>query len=397
MTSVAATGADLFAPLSNQQSTMAVLAKNAIARGTERYAEGDIDGARREFQRALALDPVSDNTLTALNLIAQTYLGQNRTEDAIATYEKAIRLSPTSVDPHLKLGNVYYGLERFEEARSEYQAALRLDPMNATAILSVGQAAMADGDLREAESRFRQVIGSHPGEYGGYHALGQVLSKQGRGREAVAAFEKALELDRNFSTARVDLGIALADLGNLDAAEDQLTILRQTDSGLAALLYAHLQQTEAPAFLAAYSPDGRFDTTAGVGTAISSLDSELAAADAVAAFEMNFLFSKTMDPTSVSDISKWQITRAPLSAPGGGYNWGRTEDPNDAAFSPTPVSVIYDPDSLTATVVFLVYQSSTASATMDPQHIQFRFRGVDAYGNAMDAAADEFSGISRIA
>jgi len=50
-----------------------------------------------------------------------------------------------------------------------------------------------------------------------------------------------------------------------------------------------------------------------------------------------------------------------------------------------------------ATVYFSVDQNATADATIDPKHIVFKFSGLDAYGKAMDASADEYAGFSGVA
>jgi hypothetical protein len=44
----------------------------------------------------------------------------------------------------------------------------------------------------------------------------------------------------------------------------------------------------------------------------------------------------------------------------------------------------------------VINQNASADGTLDLQHIQFSFRGKDAYGNAMDKTADQYSGISKI-
>jgi hypothetical protein len=64
--------------------------------------------------------------------------------------------------------------------------------------------------------------------------------------------------------------------------------------------------------------------------------------------------------------------------------------------SSIPVSVVYDQNSQTADVKFRVTQNASGDGTLDPSHLVFAFHGLDAYGKAMDAAADQYSGISNI-
>jgi hypothetical protein len=112
---------------------------------------------------------------------------------------------------------------------------------------------------------------------------------------------------------------------------------------------------------------------------------------------MNFTFSKDMDPQSVQDISNWLISRATTGAgPGGAYNWGLAVKPTEVNISPLPISVVYNSDTLTATVSFNVTQNSQGNGTLDPSHILFQFAGQDTDGNSMDPSANQYDGISQI-
>jgi tetratricopeptide (TPR) repeat protein len=386
----------IFAILGGKQAQMSALAQTALARGADRALKGDDDGAIVSFQHAIGLDPSSDNAVTALDLLAAVYHQQGTPDEAVKAYRRAISLSPASPDPHLRLGNMYYSQDRYDDAEKEYQAALRLDPTSSATLLSVGQAAMAAGRYQEAESRFQQVISRDRSHYGGYYALGQAYSKQGRTEEAIAEFQQVISLKRDLSSVHVDLGSAYADLGQMDKAQEQLDILHDKAPELASILSSYIDFVTAPKFLAAYTQSG-FNSTDGPGTAVSSLDPSLAAANASKLFDMKFVFSKAMDARSVQNSANWSISRAPASSPGGGYNWGQALPSTEVQISPVPFTVVYDAESQTAMVSFLVTQNASANGTIDPSHLVFRFDGKDVYGNTMDRSADEYCGISIIA
>ncbi len=394
MVSIAETGAELFAALGGQRASHEALANAALARGTTRFADHDLDGAVQDFQRAIAFDPTRAEQ--AYGLIAQTHLARGDSDAAIAAYRRAATAAPLSAAPRVELGKIYFSLGRYPESRREYEAALRLEPRNPATVLSVGHAALATGDAEAARRHFSQVVATNPRDHGGFHALGQALAELGRSNEAIAAFESALELKHDFHTARVDLGIAYADRGDWVEANFQLRVLEERAPSLATVLDTHLTTVAAPRILAGYS-DGGFSPSAAAGTEVSTFDAALESPNGTQSFEMKFLFDKAMDASSVQDISKWSIQRAPPSSPGGGYNWGQPVPATEVTVAPLPVSVIYDADSLTATVVFQVQQNADATGTLDPQHLVFRFRGTDAYANAMDESADEFSGMSLVA
>jgi hypothetical protein len=69
----------------------------------------------------------------------------------------------------------------------------------------------------------------------------------------------------------------------------------------------------------------------------------------------------------------------------------------EATLPPNPLAVYYDQQALTATVLFKVSQNATASATIDPSHINFSFSGKDVLGLDMDKSADMYSGFSSFA
>jgi hypothetical protein len=103
-----------------------------------------------------------------------------------------------------------------------------------------------------------------------------------------------------------------------------------------------------------------------------------------------------MDPSSVANPFNWNIKRAPGGNSWGGYNWNLPLPATDAAIPLQPIGIVYHQDLLTADVTFRISQNEAGNATIDPSHVMFRFSGKDAYGNAMDWSADEYSGISLV-
>lgn len=390
------TAADaLFSVFGNQQAQMGALAQTALASGADRALKGDYEGAAREFKRAIGLDSSPENSARSYDLLATSYIQLGRIEDAIKAYKSSIRMAPSDDNAHVKLGNIYFGQDRYSEAESEYKAAYRLNPTQSTNLFSLGQAYLTTGRHQEAENSFKQVIRMSPGHHGGYHALGQAYSKQGRYDEAISAFQKVISLKNTFYDVHVDLGYAYTDLGELDRAQEELKILEDKAPTLGALLSSYIHKHEKPKILAAYNASG-FVASRGPGTPVSELASSLSTPGVSHLFNMLFIFTKDMDASSVHTLSNWSISKTSSAAPGGGYNWGLPVPSSDIQIPPLPVSVVYRPDALTATVSFLIQQNATGNGTLDPSHIKFQFYGKDAYGNAMDTSADEYSGISKI-
>ncbi len=385
----------LFSATYKSKFNVDFISEATLSRGMNAYQSGNYDISIADYKRVIGLDPDSDYAAKAYALLGTEYVQLNRTDNAIALYNEYIHSFPTNDDPHVQLGNIYFGQNRYEEAQKEYESAVNLNPQSVKNWYSLGQAYMATGNYDDAENAFKKTTHLSPEDYSGYHGLGQVCYKQGQYKEAINLFQKVSEMKMDFDYIHVDLGYAYADMGDFDNAKQQLKILNDADSSLANLLNSYIYKVLNPKFLAAYSSNG-FNVTLGTATPLSSLDSSLSNAGASKDFTMNFIFSKGMDASSVRNPYNWKITRASAGTPGGAYNWGMSIPSTETQIALFPKYVLYDPDSLTATVTFQISQNALANGTIDPSHIMFKFSGIDAYGYSMDPAADEYGGLSVI-
>jgi hypothetical protein len=182
----------------------------------------------------------------------------------------------------------------------------------------------------------------------------------------------------------------------VDNARSLVNTLSDNRSSLAATLREYIYANAAPKISLAYSTNN-FKASLGPGTPVADLDSSLSTTQASKAFTMRFAFTKDMDPVSIQNPLNWGISRAMGTNVGGAYNWGMPASATDVVFPSLPAGVVYDPETFSADVTFKITQNREGNGTIDPSHVMFRFYGKDAYGKAMDLAADEYSGISEIA
>lgn len=380
----------------NTQGNLDSLAGTILGQGIDYFQDGEYEKAAKSFRQAAALSPYSDNAVDAYNYLGQAYIKLEKTDEAIKTYQEAISYYPTDDSFYLALGDIYLGKGMLEEAGDAYEAAVRINPNNAESQYSLGQAYLKAGELNKANERFAQVVRISPANASGYYGLGQAARASGDLNEAVSQLNKSIRVNKDFELAYLELGYACADMGDFSRAEDHLAVLKRNDSGYQTDLENYIAQVTQPGITAALSFDG-FNTTLGPNTQVSRLSSSLTDANKSRLFSMTVTFSKDMDAASVVSSRNWTISRATIRNNGGVYNYGLPPLSSEASIPCNPAYVLFDDETNMATVYFRISQNQDADATMDPNHIVFKFSGVDAYGRAMDSAADEYSGFSGIA
>jgi Flp pilus assembly protein TadD len=97
--------------------------------GVLRYRLGDIDGARRAYERAVELQPA--NSSFRKNLADLYFAELGMVDDAIGIYLDLHKLQPRDLETLSGLGQICTAVGRPEEAKSFYRRALEIEPWNA--------------------------------------------------------------------------------------------------------------------------------------------------------------------------------------------------------------------------------------------------------------------------
>ena len=121
--------------------------------------QGDLAGAVREYQQAIALTP--DRADLHYNLGIALYL-QGDERGAITELHRAIALNLTYADAHVYLGTIFHHRSDFDGAIAEYREALRIDPTHAGARTNLGVALKNKRDLDGAIEEYQQALGLNP-------------------------------------------------------------------------------------------------------------------------------------------------------------------------------------------------------------------------------------------
>ena len=129
-----------------------------------------------------------------LQIEGDNHMRAGRCQEALATYEQALRLNPGSSYLHRVKGTALYMLGHSEEALAAFEQALRISPTNVDYHFK-GRSLFSLGRYQEAVIAYEQAIQLDPKDAGSYERKGYALSMLGRPEEAVRAINQADQLD----------------------------------------------------------------------------------------------------------------------------------------------------------------------------------------------------------
>jgi tetratricopeptide (TPR) repeat protein len=101
-----------------------------LNRGRDHLAEGRLDEAIGEFDKAVAIDSGLSEAFYYRGL---AYSGKGDYDRAIADYDQAVRLDPNLAAAYVNRGSVYLSKWDYARTRADYEKALQIDPNNTTA------------------------------------------------------------------------------------------------------------------------------------------------------------------------------------------------------------------------------------------------------------------------
>ena len=141
---------------------------------------------------------------------------EDRHDQAIVHYTKAIEIKPTYLAAINHRGTSYNHLGRYREALADFEKVLSIDAHNTKAQIGRGVAAEALGDLEGAIGRFTEAIKSNPRSAIAYSNRGSSYDRKELYDLAIADFTKAIQLDPTYSQAYQNRGATYVHKGDYE-------------------------------------------------------------------------------------------------------------------------------------------------------------------------------------
>jgi protein O-mannosyl-transferase len=177
------------------------------------------------------------NYIAHVNL-GETFLNQQRTEEAAVRFRAAVQIRPGDPAAHLNLGtcerrNKHFGpalqedqsvlrltsdkglrtyalvnlgsdyrrLKDYPRAKENYEAALQLNPETARAFIGLGVLAEKTGEFDEAVKNYSRAVELEPSDVG-YLLLSQALQQSGKAAASRSTLETAQRISPDFDRAQ---------------------------------------------------------------------------------------------------------------------------------------------------------------------------------------------------
>ena len=150
--------------------------------------------AEEEFHNALEVNPHSVEIATEL---AELKRSQSKFDEAIAFYMQAERNGPLTYDVAYGLGACYIYKQDYPQAIEWLRKAVALAPESTAGRFALGNALFQDGQVAAAIPELKAALRQEPRMKQAYFLLGRAYSKIGRHEEARAAIKKLDELNRS--------------------------------------------------------------------------------------------------------------------------------------------------------------------------------------------------------
>ncbi|MFB3923799.1 MAG: alpha/beta fold hydrolase [Terriglobia bacterium] len=149
--------------------------RDALA-GLKTVYDRDWEGAEREFQRSIELNPGLSHTRV---WYAWHLSLSGRHDQAVTEAQKAVELNPLAVEENRELGRIYYFARRYEEAIRQLQITQELHPEDLLTNIALMRAYFQTGRHREALEVYQRSLALRGAPPEVTAAVGEAFRKDG--------------------------------------------------------------------------------------------------------------------------------------------------------------------------------------------------------------------------
>jgi superkiller protein 3 len=174
---------------------------------TELATTGRMADAVVQAQEFIRLLPGNAEVPTARDLMGRAYALQGLYEPAVEQFTMLTHARPNEAGPYISLGDAQLRQRRVDEAIASYDSALKRKPGDPDILGQLGLALGAAGRRREASLVFDNAAAARPNDLRLLNLLGRSLAAEGRYGEAILPMRRIVELAPKDTTAADNLRV----------------------------------------------------------------------------------------------------------------------------------------------------------------------------------------------
>lgn len=195
-----------------------------FGRAQRRFADGDLEGARRECKNALEIHPEWPDVFELLGDIMHKLEDPEKAEE---WYRKSLPTHRKPGPAHFKLGKLLLGEGRIAEAALELRAGVDNDAALFKEFVQIATDAMNAGNIELGLPAWEQIVQLQPGSAINHYNLGVALAAKQRFPEAIEQWKAALAIAPNHENSLQNLALACTITKDYAAAWDTIKKLRE--------------------------------------------------------------------------------------------------------------------------------------------------------------------------
>ncbi len=181
-------------------------------------AEGQPDRALREYEKGLV--GLAHQHVDVMDNLAQLYNRQHRYDEALRLLAPVLPRSSDDAFGHFVLATSYLGLKRDDDADERFERMAQLEPDSDRANIARGLAYDVIGEPAEARREYALAVVRRPDSAAAHVALGHADARFGRLDDAILELKRAAAIDPDAVAPRKLLADVLMRKGDRAAAID---------------------------------------------------------------------------------------------------------------------------------------------------------------------------------
>jgi tetratricopeptide (TPR) repeat protein len=177
--------------------------------------QGRLEEALASYDQAIKRQP---DDFQALSNRGNVLKALGRIDEALASYDQALAINPHCAEALHGRGGQLQELGRTGEALADYNSALALNPDNASVLIDRGTALGEMDRLGEAMESYDRALLLEPADAEVLVSRGNILQRMNRLDEALVSYDRALELNPDLAEAFNNRGVVLKAVNRPDEA-----------------------------------------------------------------------------------------------------------------------------------------------------------------------------------